>query len=151
MKLRANKLHLTKAEKQLQDLKEQNRLLSLELDKNKAINSVEMSYIEKIHDVDTNPLLNPEKGKILGYKDKDINNLSDYSKEITKSNLNKDKELKQKDITIESKQNTIDVLKQENKDLKSGKTYKEQNHTIDEQKTTIASLKSKVKKSTNFK
>ena len=47
---------------------------------------------------------------ILGYKDKDINNLSDYSKEITKSNLNKDKELKQKDITIESKQNTIDVL-----------------------------------------
>lgn len=62
---------------------------------------------------------------ILGYKDKDINNLSDYSKEITKSNLNKDKELKQKDITIESKQNTIDVLKQENKDLKSGKTYKE--------------------------
>ena len=88
---------------------------------------------------------------ILGYMDKDINNLSDYSKEITKSNLNKDKELKQKDITIESKQNTIDVLKQENKDLKSGKTYKEQNHTIDEQKTTIASLKSKVKKSTNFK
>lgn len=81
---------------------------------------------------------------ILGYKDKDINNLSDYSKEITKSNLNKDKELKQKDITIESKQNTIDVLKQENKDLKSGKTCKEQNHTIDEQKTTIASLKSKV-------
>ena len=45
----------------------------------------------------------------------------------------------------------MDVLKQENKDLKSGKTYKEQNHTIDEQKTTIASLKSKVKKSTNFK
>ena len=33
-----------------------------------------------------------------------------------------------------------------NKDLKSGKTYKEQKHTIDEQKTTIASLKSKVKK-----
>lgn len=141
----ANKLHLTKAEKQLQDLKEQNRLLSLELDKNKAINNVEISYIDKIQDVDTNPLLNPEKGKILGYKDKDINNLSDYSKEITKSNLNKDKELKQKDITIESKQNTIDVLKQENKDLKSGKTYKEQKHTIDEQKTTIESLKSKVK------
>ena len=87
----------------------------------------------------------------MSVNDKDINNLSDYSKEITKSNLNKDKELKQKDITIESKQNTIDVLKQENKDLKSGKTYKEQNHTIDEQKTTIASLKSKVKKSTNFK
>lgn len=141
----ANKHHLSKAEKQLQDLKEQNRLLSLELNKNKAINNVEISYIDKIQDVDANPLLNPEKGKILGYKDKDINNLSDYSKEITKSNLNKDKELKQKDITIESKQNTIDVLKQENIDLKSGKTYKEQKHTIDEQKTTIASLKSKVK------
>ena len=51
---------------------------------------------------------------------------STYLFDYIKSNLNKDKELKQKDITIESKQNTIDVLKQENKDLKSGKTYKEQ-------------------------
>ena len=41
----ANKLHLTKAEKQLQDLKEQNRLLSLELDKNIE----ELSFEEKIN------------------------------------------------------------------------------------------------------
>lgn len=51
----ANKNHLTKAEKQLKDLQEQNKLLELELNKNKAINEVEISYKDKISDVDTNP------------------------------------------------------------------------------------------------
>ena len=133
----ANKLHLTKAEKQLQDLKEQNRLLSLELDKNKAINSVEMSYIEKIHDVDTNPLLNPEKGKILGYKDKDINNLSNYSKEITKDNLNKSKIIEQNEISLESKQKEINRLNNEIKNLKSGKTLQDKDKIIENQKLII--------------
>ena len=133
----ANKFHLTKAEKQLQDLKEQNRLLSLELDKNKAINSVEMSYIEKIHDVDTNPLLNPEKGKILGYKDKDINNLSNYSKEITKDNLNKSKIIEQNEISLESKQKEINRLNNEIKNLKSGKTLQDKDKIIENQKLII--------------
>ena len=48
-------------------MQEQNKLLELELSKNKAINEVEISYKDKISDVDTNPLLNPEKGNIMGY------------------------------------------------------------------------------------
>ena len=67
--------------------------MELELNKNKALNEIEISYKEKISNVDTNPLLNPEKGKIIGYKEKDINNLSKYSKDIKKDILELEKDL----------------------------------------------------------
>lgn len=133
----ANKHHLTKAEKQLKDLQEQNKLLELELSKNKASNNSELKYMDKISDVDTNPLLNPEKGKIIGYKEKDITNLSNYSKQITKDNLNKDKIIEQNEIKLESKQKQIDKLNTEIKKLKSGKTIKEKDKIIENQKLII--------------
>ena len=133
----ANKHHLTKAEKQLKDLQEQNKLLELELSKNKALNNSELKYMDKISDVDTNPLLNPEKGKIIGYKEKDITNLSNYSKQITKDNLNKDKIIEQNEIKLESKQKQIDKLNTEIKKLKSGKTIKEKDKIIENQKLII--------------
>lgn len=133
----ANKHHLTKAEKQLKDLQEQNKLLELELRKNKAINEVEISYKDKISNVDTNPLLNPEKGKIMGYKEKDITNLSNYSKEITKDNLNKSKIIEQNEISIKSKQNEINRLNTEIKNLKSGKTIQDKDKIIENQKSII--------------
>ena len=103
----ANKHHLTKAEKQLKDLQEQNKLLEIELSKNKALNNTELKYLDKISDVDTNPLLNPEKSKIIGYKEKDITNLSNYSKQITKDNLNKDKIIENQKLIIKEKDETI--------------------------------------------
>ena len=133
----ANKHHLTKAEKQLKDLQEQNKLLELELSKNKVLNNSELKYMDKISDVDTNPLLNPEKGKIIGYKEKDITNLSNYSKQITKDNLNKDKIIEQNEIKLESKQKQIDKLNTEIKKLKSGKTIKEKDKIIENQKLII--------------
>lgn len=133
----ANKHHLTKAEKQLKELQEQNKLLEIELSKNKALNNTELKYMDKISDVDTNPLLNPEKGKIIGYKEKDITNLSNYSKQITKDNLNKDKIIEQNEIKLESKQKEIDKLNTEIKKLKSGKTIKEKDKIIENQKLII--------------
>lgn len=129
--------------------------MELKLNKNKAINEVEISYKEKISNVDTNPLLNPEKSKIIGYKKKDINNLSKYSKEITKDNLNKSKIIEQNEIKLESKQKQIDKLNTEIKNLKSGKTLlkkdkiienqnliiKEKDETINYQNNIIESLK----------
>ena len=93
--------------------------------------------MDKISDVDTNPLLNPEKGKITGYKEKDITNLSNYSKEITKDNLNKDKIIEQNEIKLESKQKQIDKLNTEIKKLKSGKTIKEKDKIIENQQLII--------------
>ena len=90
--------------------------MELELNKNKALNEVEISYKEKISNVDTNPLLNPEKGKIIGYKEKDINNLSKYSKEITKDNLNKSKIIENKEQNIDTKRKiteNIDIIARE--------------------------------------
>ena len=133
----ANKHHLTKAEKQLKDLQEQNKLLEIELSKNKALNNTELKYMDKISDVDTNPLLNPEKGKILGYKETDITNLSNYSKQITKDNLNKDKIIEQNEIKLESKQKQIDKLNTEIKKLKSGKTIKDKDKIIENQQLII--------------
>lgn len=133
----ANKHHLTKAEKQLKELQEQNKLLEIELSKNKALNNTELKYMDKISDVDTNTLLNPEKGKILGYKETDITNLSNYSKQITKDNLNKDKIIEQNEIKLESKQKQIDKLNTEIKKLKSGKTIKEKDKIIENQKLII--------------
>lgn len=124
--------------------------MKLEVNKNKALNEVEISYKEKISNVDTNPLLNPEKGKIIGYKEKDINNLSKYSKEITKDNLNKSKIIEQNEIKLESKQKQIDKLNTEIKNLKSGKTLLEKDKIIENQEYDELSFKN-LSKSINKK
>ena len=133
----ANKYHQTKAEKYLKELQAENKLMELELNKNKVLNEVEISYKEKISNVDTKPLLNPEKDKIIGYKEKDINNLSKYSEEITKDNLNKSKMIEQNEIKLESKQKQIDKLNTEIKNLKSGKTLIEKDKIIENQNLII--------------
>ena len=121
-----------------------------EVNKNKALNEVEISYKGKISNVDANPLLNPEKGKIIGYKEKDINNLSKYSKEITKDNLNKSKIIEQNEIKLESKQKQIDKLNTEIKNLKSGKTLLEKDKIIENQEYDELSFKN-LSKSINKK
>lgn len=63
----------------------------------------------------------------------DINNLSKYSKEITKDNLNKSKIIEQNEIKLESKQKQIDKLNTEIKNLKSGKTLLEKDKIIENQ------------------
>ena len=145
-----NKYHQTKAEKYLEELQEENKLMELELNKNKALNEVKISYKEKISNVDTNPLLNPEKGKIIGYKEKDINNLSKYSKEITKDNLNKSKIIEQNEIKLESKQKQIDKLNTEIKNLKSGKTLLEKDKIIENQNLIIKEKDDTIKYQNNI-
>ncbi len=133
----ANKHHLTKAEKQLQELQEETKIIKQQYSQNKALNDEELAFIDKVSNIDNNSILNPEKGKILGYKDKDVINLSNYSKDLTKDNLNKDKEIKQKNIIIESKEEYISNLSDEIKNLKSGKTLKDKDLIIEKQKIVI--------------
>lgn len=133
----ANKHHTTKAEKYLEEIQEKTKLVKEEYNQNKALNSLEIKYKDKISSVDINTLLSPEKGKFLGYKDKDITNLSNYSKELTKDNLNKEKELQQKDVIINNKEQYIKNLSSEIKKLKSGKTIQEKDIIIESQKNII--------------
>ena len=140
-----NKYHQTKAEKYLEELQEETKLMELELNNNKALNEVEISYKEKISNVDTNPLLNPEKGKIIGYKEKDINNLSKCSKEITKDNLNKSKIIEQNEIKLESKQKLLEkdkIIENQNLIIKEkDETIKYQNNIIESLKEELTSIK----------
>lgn len=133
----ANKHHTTKAEKYLEEIQEETKLVKEEYNQNKALNSLEIKYKDKISSVDINTLLSPEKAKFLGYKDKDITNLSNYSKELTKDNLNKEKELQQKDVIINNKEQYIKNLSSEIKKLKSGKTIQEKDIIIESQKNII--------------
>lgn len=127
----------TKAEKYLDELRAETKLIKMEYSKNKDLNKVELKYKDKISDVDTNPLLNPEKGRIIGYKEKDIINLSNYSKEVTKDNLSKDKTIEQNEINLKYKQKQIDKLNNEIRNLKSGKTLQEKDKIIENQKLII--------------
>lgn len=133
----ANKHHQTKAEKYLDELRAETKLIKMEYNKNKDLNKVELKYKDKISNVDTNPLLNPEKGRIIGYKEKDIINLSNYSKEVTKDNLSKDKTIEQNEINLKYKQKQIDKLNNEIRNLKSGKTLQEKDKIIENQKLII--------------
>lgn len=110
-----NKYHQTKTEKYLEELQEENKLMELELKKNKVLNEVEISYKEKISNVDTYPLLNPEKGKIIGYKEKD--------KIIENQNLI----IKEKDETIKYQNNIIESLKEELTSIKEMASFLIQN------------------------
>lgn len=73
----------------------------------------------------------------MGYKDKDITNLSNYSKEITKDNLNKSKIIEQNEINLEDKQKQIDKLNTEIKNLKYGKTLQDKDKIIENQRLII--------------
>lgn len=133
----ANKHHQTKAEKYLDELRAETKLIKMEYNKNKDLNKVKLKYKDKISDVDTNHLLNPERGRIIGYKEKDIINLSNYSKEVTKDNLSKDKTIEQNEINLKYKQKQIDKLNNEIRNLKSGKTLQEKDKIIENQKLII--------------
>ena len=76
-------------------------------------------------------------GNLIKEIKKDINNLSKYSKEITKDNLNKSKIIEQNEIKLESKQKQIDKLNTEIKNLKSGKTLLEKDKIIENQNLII--------------
>ena len=86
----------------------------------------------------------------MDIKKKDINNLSKYSKEITKDNLNKSKIIEQNEIKLESKQKQIDKLNTEIKNLKSGKTLLEKDKIIENQEYDELSFKN-LSKSINKK
>lgn len=107
-------------------------------------------HLKRKSNIDTNPLLNPEKGKIIRYKEKDINNLSKYSKEITKDNLNKSKIIEQNEIKLESKQKQIDKLNTEIKNLKSGKTLQDKDKIIENQKLIIKEKDETIKYQNNI-
>ena len=153
----ANKHHQDKAEHNIKVLNNEIDKLKQELELNKRINEVELNTNKEIKNINEEELLNPSKDIFKKYKDKDVEKLIDYSKEIKKVNIASKNELEKKEIKIEKLENQI-------KQFKSGKTYQDkdkvianQERIIDEQKgiidnlnKEIKSLKDKIERLTNI-
>ena len=136
----ANKHHQDKAEHNIKVLEDKIDKLNKELEMNKRINEVELKTNKEIKNINEEELLNPSKDIFKKYKDKDVEKLIDYSKEIKKENIMSKNELEKKELKIEKLENQISQFK-------SGKTYSDkekvianQERIINEQKGIIESL-----------
>ena len=126
----ANKHHQDKAEHNIKVLNHEIDKLNKELEMTKSINEIELKTRNEIKNLDEDTVLNPSKDFLKRYKDKDVEKLIDYSKEIKKENLATKKESDKKSIEIEKLENQI-------KNLKSGKTLQDKNKIIENQKLII--------------
>ena len=140
----ANKHHQDKAEHNIKVLEDKIDKLNKELEMNKRINEVELKTNKEIKNINEEELLNPSKDIFKKYKDKDVEKLIDYSKEIKKENIMSKNELEKKELKIEKLENQISQFK-------SGKTYSDkekvianQERIINEQKGIIESLTEEV-------
>ena len=126
----ANKHHQDKADHNIKVLEDKIDKLNKELEITKSINEIELKTKDEIKNLDEDTVLNPSKDFLKRYKDKDVEKLIDYSKEIKKENLATKKKSDKKSIEIEKLENQI-------KNLKSGKTLQDKNKIIENQKLII--------------
>ena len=128
-----NKHHITKAQKEIEDLNEHIKEMKIEFERNKNLNEIEIETAKDISQIDEEEVLNPVKRKVVGYKDEDINKLIDYSKNIQKQNSSNKNVIKQKDVLIDELTDKVGILQTENKKLKDGRAIKERDTRIYEQ------------------
>ena len=119
--------------------------MKLELEKNKKLNDIELETNIELKSINSNDILNPVKKKFGGYKENDVNDLINYSKEIQKENSNNKSIIKKKDVLIQDMTTQIEVLNTENTKLKNGVAIKERDSLIKKQKETILNLKNIIK------
>ena len=96
----ANKHHQDKAEHNIKVLNNEIEQLKDELEQTKSINEIELKTRDEIKQLDSEELFNPSKDFLKRYKDKDVEKLIDYSKEIKKENIASKNELEKKEIKI---------------------------------------------------
>ena len=140
----ANKHHQDKAEHNIKELNYEIDKLNKELEMTKSINEIELKTRDDIKNIDEEDILNPSKDFLKRYKDKDVEKIIDYSKELKKDNIKAKNESEKKSIEIEKLENQI-------KQFKSGKTYQDkdkvianQERIINEQKGIIESLNEEI-------
>lgn len=140
----ANKHHQDKAEHNIKVLEDKIDRLNKELEMNKRINKIELKTNKEIKNINEEELLNPSKDIFKKSKDKDVEKLIDYSKEIKKENIMSKNRLEKKELKIKKLENQISQFK-------SGKTYSDkekviasQERIINEQKGIIESLTEEV-------
>lgn len=143
----SNRHHKEKAEYNINILEKKIEKLNTEIKNKQKINEIELKTNNDILNINDD-ILSPTKDILKRYKEKDLNKLIDYTKEIKKENIASKNALELKSIELEKLQNEI-------KDFKSGKTYSDkdkvianQDKIIKEQNGIINNLKNDVAKLT---
>lgn len=141
----ANRHHQDKAEQNLKELQYECNKLEQEIESNRKINEIELNTNKELLNINEDLVLTPSKDIFKKYKDKDVEKLIDYSKEIKKENIVSKNELEKKELKIEKLENEV-------KQFKSGKTYSDkekvianQERIINEQKGIIENLNEEIK------
>ena len=129
--------HIDKATFTLNELQAQIDDMSIELERNKALNNIELQVNKDISDIDEDEILNPTRKKVTGYDKKQVEKLVNYSKDLKKDNIKNIKNIKEKDIVINELSKKIDKLSLENEKFKDGRAIKERDSIINNQKELI--------------
>jgi Plasmid recombination enzyme. len=125
--------HKTKLEWEIEEKENQLNSINKEIDYSDNILKSNKDTIKEITDYkSTTEVLNPKKG-IIGYKEADVENVIDYSKQLEKINVINHNEIKKNNSQITK-------LKNENANLKDNGELLKRNEIIKEQATTIEDL-----------
>lgn len=144
-KIGDNVYHKTKAQKEIEDMNKQLEEMKKEFQKNKQLNDLELETQKQINQLEENEILNPVKKKFGGYKEKDVDELIDYSRQMQKENIKSKFDIKIKDIAMNDMNSELEKLSIENAKLKDGRAIKERDEIIEKQKTTINNQKELIK------
>lgn len=137
----ANRKSQTKLEYQIEEKKAELEELNKEKENTlKIIENSKNGLKNMENNKNSKELLNPTKRKIGGYKDEDISNIINYTKDLEKqvTILNTDNE--NKDIMITKLTEENDTFKSNKELIKRNKLIKEQKNTINSQKKEISRL-----------
>lgn len=133
----ANVEHQTKAEYKLKETKNELELLTKEIKYYEKIQESQLETNEDIINLNKEEVLSPSKDVFKRYKDKEVDNLINYTKEITKDNIVSKNIIKKQEIEIYKLTDQVN-------EFKSGKAYKKAQKTINEQKEEINHLNYKI-------
>jgi len=136
-----NVYHKTKAQKEIEDMNKQIEEMKIEFQKNKQLNDLELETQNQIKQLEENEILNPTKKKFGGYKEKDVDELINYSKQIKKENIKSNSDIQVKDKEMKDMNKKLEKLNLENAKLKDGRAIKERDDLIAKQKQTIENQK----------
>ena len=142
--------HKTKAQQEIDELNVQINEIKQTINRNQKLNEVELNTLHDLKSIDEDEVFNPTKRKIGGYKENDVEELINYSKQIKKENTQDKSNLKKKDIQIEDLNITIEKLTSENNKLKDGRAIKERDTKIYEQELKIINQNNLIKEKDNI-
>ncbi|MBR2833087.1 MAG: plasmid recombination protein [Bacilli bacterium] len=138
----ANRHHQSKSLHNIKVLQNELRNLKEEIEINKSINENEKNTNKELLNLD---VIKPSKDIFRRYKDKDVERLIDYNKEVKKENILFKNEITRKEIIIDNLESQISKFKSGKVYLDKVEIIQNQEEIINKQKGIIDSLNEEVR------